>query len=231
MMRSPQSVPWPAGRSRRDASFREQGKILLRMLLLLGFVAFLGLLYVVRNPLLRAAGEFWVVSDDLQQSDAIFILSPDNYRGDRAAKAAELYRQRWAPRIVVSDQLMRPYAGYGELMKHDLRQFGIPENAILRATHQGRNTREEAAILSQFASGRGWKRVIIVTSNFHTRRARYICDRTFPPGVDVRVIAAPDYEYDPDHWWESRLGIKIFFSETAGSMVALWEMRHNHPPS
>lgn len=207
----------------------ERGGIVFRVLLLLAFVVLLGLVYAARNPLLRRAGEFWVVSDELQPSDAIVILAPDNFRGDRAAKAAELYKQHWAPRIVLSDLQLRPYAGYGAMMERDLRTLGVPQHALVRMTHRAESTREEVAVISHFASEHGWKKLLIVTSNFHTRRARYICHRSFAAGTEVRVIAAPDFEYDPDTWWESRQGAKLFFHEAVGYLLAWWETRS--PPA
>jgi hypothetical protein len=41
------------------------------------------------------------------------------------------------------------------------------------------------------------------------------------------VISAPDIEYDPQSWWRTRAGLKIFFHEAGGYIAALWEMRHN----
>jgi hypothetical protein len=39
-------------------------------------------------------------------------------------------------------------------------------------------------------------------------------------------MAAPDSEYDPRTWWQSRPGMKIFLHELAGFPVAIWETRH-----
>jgi len=47
----------------------------------------------------------------------------------------------------------------------------------------------------------------------------------FRPGVTVRVSAALDTEFDPSHWWESRLGRKLFFGELLGFAVAWWELQ------
>jgi hypothetical protein len=69
--------------------------------------------------------------------------------------------------------------------------------------------------------------VILVTSDYHTRRSRYICERLFPAGTVLRVVAARDADYDPENWWESRGGIKIFTHELVGMPVAMWELRHN----
>jgi uncharacterized SAM-binding protein YcdF (DUF218 family) len=176
---------------------------------------------------MRMAGSFWTVDEGPVAADAIVILGDDNYSGDRAARAAEILKAGWAPRVIASGRYLRPYASIAELEEHDLTDRGVPASAIVRLAHRAQDTREEAAAISQLISSRGWKRIILITSNFHTRRARYICERTFPPGTVLRVVAARDSDYDPDNWWRSRLGIKIFVHELAGMFVAMWEMRHS----
>jgi uncharacterized SAM-binding protein YcdF (DUF218 family) len=195
------------------------------MLFLIFFLALLFVLYLVRHPILRLAGGFWVVEESPESSDAIVILGNDDFEGNRAVRAAELFKAGWAPHVIASGQSFRPYASAAELEQHDLLERGVPPGAITKLVHRARDTREEALEVSAMLSSHGWKKVLIVTSNYHTRRARYIYQRTLPPGSQLRVIAAHDPEYDPDKWWWSRAGVKTFFRETLGFCVALWEMR------
>jgi hypothetical protein len=203
------------------------GGIFFRLLFLLSFLVLLFLVYLARHPLMRLAGGFWTVDEGPVAADAIVILGDDNYNGDRATRAVQILNGGWAPRIVASGRYLRPYASIAELEEHDLTDRGVPASAIVRLAHRAENTRDEAVVISQLLSSRGWKRIILITSDFHTRRARYICERTFPRGTLLRVVAARDSDYDPDNWWRSRLGIKIFVHELAGMFVAMWEMRHS----
>jgi len=209
----------------------EHGGILTRLLLILLLVCVVGALYVLRHPILRAAGEYWVVEDTLSPSDAIIILSDDNYSGDRAARAAELYRMGMAPRIVASGKMLRPYAGISELIQHDLEADGVPSSAIVRFPHYADNTLKEAEVLRTLVAQKGWRSVLIVTSNYHTRRARYIYNRVMPPVVTVRIASAPDSEYFPDLWWEHRSSLELFLHETLGYPVAWWELRKGPAPA
>jgi len=204
----------------------QRGGIIFKFLLLVCFACFVFVIYLARHPLLRLAGGFWIVNDGPAYSDAIVILGDDNYGGDRAAEAAKLFKAGWAPRVVASGRFLRPYASIAELEEHDLKDDGVPQDAIIRFEQHAGNTKDEAAALRQLILQRGWKRILLVTSNYHTRRARYICARTFPAGTVLRVVPAADSEYDPDHWWETRRGVVIFTHEVAGMIVSLWEMRH-----
>jgi len=203
----------------------ERGGIFLRLLFLLFFLAFLALIYIVRHPLLRLAGQLWVVDEPAERADVIVVLGGDNFMADRAAHAAELYRAGLAPQVVASGRLLRPYAGISEMTARDLESHGVPAASIVKFSHRAANTREEAEALAGLVASRGWRRVLVVTSNYHARRTRFIFGRVFGSGITVRVSAAHDSDFDPSHWWESRLGLKLFFNEVLGYAVAWWELR------
>ena len=204
---------------------QERGSIAGKLLGLLALVLVLGTLYLVRHPLLRFAGESWLVEDPLEKSDAIIELSIDNFYADRATRAAGLYREGLAPVVVASGVRLRPYAGVAELMEHDLFERGVPKDKILRYPHDAENTREEAEVLAKLAQQKNWKRVIIVTSNYHTRRTRYIFRRVFPGNIAVTVAGARDGDFDAEHWFEKRRSIKQLMGEVGGMVVAMWELR------
>jgi uncharacterized SAM-binding protein YcdF (DUF218 family) len=205
----------------------QRGGIIFKLLFLIFFVVFLVILYLVRVPLLRFAGEFWIVDDAPENSDAIVVLSGDNFDAVRAARAAALYRSGMAPRVVATGRSLRSYATTTDLMKHDLTDHGVPVAAIIPLNHRAEDTREEALLVSAMVAAHGWKKILLVTSNYHTRRSEYIYERTLPPGTQLRVIAAPDTDYDPQSWWRTAEGVRIFFHEFGGYLHALWEMRHD----
>ena len=208
----------------------EHGGIFLRLIFLLVLLAFFALLYGVRHPLMRLAGQLWVVDEPAEHADVIVVLGDDNYTGDRAAHAAELYRAGLAPQVVASGRLLRPYAGVAEMIERDLESRGVPAASIVKFPHRAENTREEAEALAGLVAGRGWKRVLVVTSNYHARRARFIFGRVLPSNVSLRVSGARDSEFDPSRWWETRQGQKLFMTELAGYLVARWELRSKPAP-
>lgn len=212
--------------SSRHLSTSQRGGIIFRLMSLIVLVVFCFFIYIARHPLLRVAGGFWVVDETPKPSDAIVMLSDDNFHADRAAHAAELFKAGWAPRVIASGRLLRPYAGIAELEEHDLESDGVPESAIVKFPQSARNTREECTAIGQFAASHGWKKILLVTSTYHTRRARYICERVLPSGDTLIVSAARDSDYDPDNWWRTRQSTKLFFGEAVGIFVAMWELRH-----
>ena len=209
----------------RQRNLRSQtGGIISSLISLLFVIVLCAVLYFARGPILRFAGETWVVEDPLNRADAIIVLSDDNFYADRATHAADLYRHGMAPVVVASGRRLRPYAGIAELMEHDLIERGVPKDKIVRISHNAENTREEAQVLAQQALERKWRSVIVVTSNYHTRRARYIFLHVFPAQTQVRVSGAQDGDFDPQHWWQARTSLKEFTRELAGMAVAIWEL-------
>src|ERR1700752_1020590 len=206
---------------------RERGGIFFRLLFLVFLVVFAFVIYLARYPILRFAGNFWVVDESPQTSDAIVILSDDDYDAVRASRAADLYRASWAPRIIASGRSLRPYTSIAELMQHDLTDRGVPATAVVRVPNRARNTLDEAGAVSAFLSSHGWKKIIVVTSNYHTRRARFIYEHALAPGTELRVVAAPDPAYDPNSWWRTREGLKTFFYEVVGYLVARSDLRNS----
>jgi uncharacterized SAM-binding protein YcdF (DUF218 family) len=203
----------------------ELGRIFLNLIILLSFVIFCAVLYLVRRPILRFVAESWIIEDPLDKADALIILGDDNFYADRATRGAQLFREGKALVIVASGKRLRPNAGIAELMEHDLFERGVPRDKIVRFAHDADSTLEEARALARLVKERKWRSVIVVTSNFHTRRVRYIFNRVFPQGMEVRVASARDGDFDPEHWWEKRKSIKELTREFAGMVVTVWELR------
>ncbi len=205
---------------------QQRGGIVLQLIVLLALLGMVGLLYLVRHPLFRWAGEAWVVDQGPTKADAIVVLSDDDYQADRARRAAELYHAGWAPQVVASGRMLRPYASIADLMQRDLKDQGVPARAIVRFGNRAQDTIEEALAVRELVEERGWHRVLVVTSNYHTRRTGYIYRKVFPREIEVRVVSAPDAGFNPERWWETRRGVSLFFHEAAGYGAAVWELRH-----
>src|SRR5215469_9963413 len=203
----------------------ERGGTLVKLIVSLAILTFFFALYLVRHPIFRFMAESWVIEDPLEKADVLIVLSDDNFYADRATRAAELFREGKAPLVVASGRRLRPGAGIAELMEHDLIERGVPKDKILRVAQEGDSTLEQAETLAKFVQAKKWHSTIVVTSNYHTRRARYIFRHAFPRGIDVRVASARDGDFDPETWWEKRKSSKLFMREILAMMVTVWERR------
>jgi uncharacterized SAM-binding protein YcdF (DUF218 family) len=209
--------------SRRQSLSAQRGGILSTLVSLLFLVVFCAVIYFARHPIMKFAAESWVINEPAANADAIVVLSDDNFYADRATHAAELFRQGSAPIVVASGRRLRPSAGISELTEHDLIERGVPKDKIVKFPNDADSTAEAAIAITRFASEHGWKKLIIVTSNYHTRRARYIFQKIAPPAMEISIASARDGDFDPERWWEKRRSVKAFLGELTGMAEAMWE--------
>jgi uncharacterized SAM-binding protein YcdF (DUF218 family) len=209
----------------------QRGGIIFRLLGFIALCAIAGMVYLVRRPLLREAASLWIVSDPIQPADVIIVVGDDDFAGDRAREAATLFKNHWAPQVIASGRMLRPYASVADLIARDIEAQGVPGAAIQRFSHRADNTLEEADGLRVLISQKQWGKVLLVTSNYHTRRARYIFRKVLPRAVSLEVAGAPSSDFEPGTWWRSRQGRKTFFLETLGYIDAVWELRDYEPGS
>ena len=158
----------------------------------------------------RFAGPALVRVDPLAKADAIVILGAP--RIERTLEAGQLYREGWAPRVVVlrTRDLNRRgvLARIGVTLPlffddqvSALRQMGVPANAIVEVREIVESTEGEARQIRGYAEAHRLRRVIVVTSAYHTRRAgRYF--HCLGGNLQTIVRTTRFEGADPPHWWQ-----------------------------
>ena len=181
--------------------------LLLLLVLLLG-------VYVFSGQLLAAAGNLLIEDDGPRQADAIVVLGGDRY-GDRTLKGAELAKEGYAPFVIVSGPpSLIGYESAEEIQFAE--QHGYPAS-LFREVHlpdEAESTRTEEDFLGNYVKEHGIKSILLVTSNFHTRRAVKLWRRE-NPSIAAAVVPSVDPQryFTPQTWWKTRPGQKIFFME------------------
>ncbi len=89
---------------------------------------------------------------------------------DRVLKAVQLSRQRAAPVIVLTRERKRVNGKWVTAGSDQERIVSLAGSPTI-ATGLASSTRDEAVRVARLARERGWKRIIVVTSAFHARRA------------------------------------------------------------
>jgi len=95
-----------------------------------------------------------------------------------------------------------------------MEQLGVPASAILQPPESVDNTGQEANMLRAMAQERHWRRVIVVTSKYHTRRAGFAFRRGLEGTGAVPIVRASRYDAsDPAQWWRRRADFRFAGSE------------------
>jgi uncharacterized SAM-binding protein YcdF (DUF218 family) len=171
---------------------------------------------------LAALGGYLVRAEPPVQADMIVVLAGD-FSGNRILAAGDLVRRGFAPKALVSGT-----SGEYGLHETDLAipfavRHGYPASYFVALPNDSRSTKAEAdEVLAALGKWRA-RRVDIVTSNFHTRRAGNIY-RAKAPGLEIHMVAAPDVSFTPDGWWKDRDARKTFLMEWTKTVTAWFGM-------
>jgi uncharacterized SAM-binding protein YcdF (DUF218 family) len=176
------------------------------------------LLVVLLNPFTLAwLASRYVVDDGLERADVVVALRGGQEESLlRAEEAARLLGKGYAP-LLMLDVYDIPVFGHpeGQLAADYFKRKGISARQMRFCESHADSTAEEAAALRLCLERIGAKKVLVVTSEFHTRRARSILRHAFS-GSSIAVGVHPLYvpEYWDSHWWRKRRWAKTFFDET-----------------
>ncbi len=163
----------------------------------------------------------WLVLDKPQPADVIVVLAGETEQ--RPAKGLQLLQQGLAPRLLLDAPAGTHLYRWSQLELAQQYLSGLPNASRLTTCPiVGLSTRDEArdvagclATLRGPASGSAssrYQRVLLVTSDFHTRRSLAIFRHEIP-GVQFSVAAAYDPTQYGDRWWQHRQWAKTFFDE------------------
>jgi uncharacterized SAM-binding protein YcdF (DUF218 family) len=193
--------------------------ILRRALLLIVALAVVGAVaaWFARAPLLRAAAEWWIVSDPIEPSDVVAVFGGG--LEDRPFAAASYYQEGLVKRVLLSDVRVSPAEKLGIEMSHVaanravLLKLGVPDSAIEVFGADLTNTHDEAVALRQWAIDANVHSIIVPTEIFSARRLDWMLHRAFGGDVSIRVVALDPLGYNRTNWWRSENGIIGFQNE------------------
>jgi uncharacterized SAM-binding protein YcdF (DUF218 family) len=177
-------------------------------------------LWTQRAAILGWFGTVLVENEAPPKCDAVLVLAGGG-QGERILKGLELLRQGAAPLALVTDAM--PIYEQSECrlaVEMALRRGGKPE--WFECVAPGvRSTKEEAAAIAKKMRERGMRSAIVVTTEFHTRRAARIF-RAAAPEIRFYPVAAASIDFRIERWYESREGRKTIFLEWTKAITGMF---------
>jgi uncharacterized SAM-binding protein YcdF (DUF218 family) len=173
----------------------------------------LAILAALHSVLFSALGHYLIAADTPIKADAALVLAGDS-NALRIERAAALAEQGYVPKVLVS----------GPALIYGVSEADLAINLMVRRGHSARefeavhfqadSTEVEAERFMPELARRGIKSILLVTSDYHTRRAGAIWRRHAKSiGLRVTVVSSPDRYFTADGWWKSRSGRKTAFME------------------
>lgn len=168
------------------------------------------IVFLLLLVLAAQAGRVLVI-DDPKPSDVILVLAGETDR--RPARALELLHQGYGRRVLID---VPADAKIYEFSQLDLAQkyvAHLPDAAsISLCPIYGLSTRDESHDAEKCLSSQVAQRVLIVTSDFHTRRALSIYRHEIR-GQSFSIAASHDDRQFGTRWWSHRQWAKTFADE------------------
>jgi hypothetical protein len=97
------------------------------------------------------------------------------------------------------------------------------ENIISVSAEDAYDTVSEAEIVGKAIIETGIDRIILATSKFHARRARFIWNKMYRKQIEVSAVAAARDIYDPQGWWREGKQIRWVLAEYGAWVYYFWK--------
>lgn len=188
----------------------------IRGLLVLFAVA--AILFVSHTLWMPAAGRWLDVGEAPRPTDDCLVLSGDYEQ--RPFGAAALYlrgyiRQKiWLTLVAAGPRDLREEPTIEAAVRHLLVILGVPGDRVAVLDGQCASTFDEARALARALDANPTATVTIVTSNYHTRRSRWVFRHVLGDRADrLRFFSVPTDNFNANCWWRSGEGFSLYTNE------------------
>lgn len=180
--------------------------------LFLAALGMLAILVLAHRRVLPLALHFLDVGAPPTKSDALFVHLGDH--DTRPFVAAALYRAGYAKKILIA--VFKPDSrppGH-TTFENVLLNRGVPPDDIVFLGNGITNTMEECVVLLDYLQQHPDIVVTVVTTHYHSRRARWSLRRTLGHHAEsLRYVSAPHDDFHADDWWLYSEGFKVVVME------------------
>jgi uncharacterized SAM-binding protein YcdF (DUF218 family) len=180
--------------------------------------------------LLVGVGFAWFVwrlpAEELElkrNADGIVVLTGG---ASRISDAIELLSSGRGRRLLISG--VHPSTGLGEISR-SMPEYQRMFSCCIDLDHSARNTLGNALETRRWVRERGFRSLIVVTSNYHMPRAMAELGRQLP-GVTLMPFPVVPERLRGESWWSRGANAKLLFSEYLKYMAALLNVRLDRKP-
>ena len=187
---------------------------------------------VFKTEILRSFSNFLIKQDSPEKADLMVVLSGSAF--DRGNEGARLYKEGYAKRIICpGGNLEQLFLILGDtvyesdLCKRNIIRNGVADS-LVTVLHYGTSTREEADTILGYCKEHQIKKLIVVTTLFHTRRAGSVYKKRFAAeGITVLMRGAHASDFDEDLWWQNEYGLIGLNNEYMKTLYYLIKRDHH----
>lgn len=205
------------------------GKVGNTVLVFAGLVT----LYLLRAKWLVFVATWLNVGESPQVADYVMVLGGD--WKPRSSVVADIIQSGLASKVLIpvgdfpAELIGGPIQPEHEVIRRALLQRGVPEANIILLGQRNRTTYDEGKTLAAYLPPDCAARVLVVTSDYHTRRTAWVFRQlSRSPQTQLSFVAAPTEEFATDHWWQSQAGRHVIVRENV--KLVYYFFRYSHVP-
>lgn len=156
-------------------------------------------------------GRFLIVNESVKKADVIVVYSGDS--GERTLKGVELLKEGYADYIIFSGGAVYDDVRMTNLMTDHAVKLGVSEDKIIKEP-EASSTYENALFTKEILEKNGFKSMILVTSNYHSRRSQLTTKKILEKsGIEIITVSSND-EFNKN-WWKDGRSVLICINEYA----------------
>ena len=176
--------------------------------------------WFARAPILSTAASWLDVGESPEPVDFVYVLNGD--LNSRPFIGAALLKADYAPKALLvpmkepPKRESDPTPPTHEIARQVMLHRGVAPGSIEIIDGLAASTFDEASSLKKYlrATDKETSTVAVVTSDFHTRRTRWIFRRVLGSQSDkLRFVSAPTDGFDASNWWRVEEGFMTYGSE------------------
>ena len=162
------------------------------------------------------AGSFLIVKGEKpEKSDVIITLGGSNII--RTDYSVRLFKEGYSKHLLLSGGIIGngDNRTHAEVMYKEAKRLRVPDADII-IEDESKSTYQNALYTKTALINLHYKSAIIVTSNYHMKRARLVFKKVFNgTGIDLRFSISDDKNFKPNNWWTDAYSRKIVITEYA----------------
>mgnify|MGYP005848393949 CR=1 FL=1 len=198
---------------------KRKGWIVVGVLLLLAIG-----LFIFKNIILIGLGNYLTINQptSIPKSDVLIVLGSD-VRGERTKKAAELYQQGYADKLLLSDGGNASWRlrTVDEMAALAIK-LGVPkEDIIIEGNALG--TYENAIYTKEIIEKTSIESAIVVSTTWHMRRVKFTFEQVFADSkIKLTYVGTEDDRFNEQtKWWKESERQQVILTEWS-KLIVYW---------
>lgn len=155
-----------------------------------------------------SAGRYLVYHQSIHPADAIIILSG----GIGRIEEGSVMHQNGFASIILLSNAKEETSSYGDMLQTALA-LGISEKVVL-TEDEAQSTYQNALLTLPIMQDNGFSSAIVVSSDFHMRRVKFIFDHVYKDsGINLTYVGSSESGYNATMWWTDKYSREMTFNE------------------